>query len=116
MDFDTARRFLLAQTVSPVPGQTPFIECLRQGVAPVPGQVTSLLLALKTVSQTLKDEPTIAKSLGLALFILSYESRQLYLQGQRNRVDWPPLLDEDLTRIAEAVRTIWANGANENYR
>lgn len=106
MDFDTARRFLLAQTIAPVPGQTPFIDCLRKGTAPVPGQVTSLLLALKVVSQTLKDEPSIEKSLGFALFILSYESRQLYVAGLRQNVEWPPLLDADLTRIADAVRSI----------
>ena len=109
MDFDTARRFLLAQTLTPVSGQTSFIDCLRQGTAPVPGQVTSILLALKTLAQFLKDEPAIEKPLGLALFILSYESRQLYLQGQRNNVDWPPLLDEDLTRIAQAVHSVWVN-------
>lgn len=109
MDFDTARRFLLAQTIAPVPGQTPFIDCLRQGAAPVPGQVTSILLALKTLAQSLKDEPKIEKSLGFALFVLSYESRQLYVQGQKNNVDWPPLLDEDLTRIAQAVRNIWTD-------
>lgn len=109
MDFDTAYRFLLSQTLAPVPGQTPFIDCLRQGVAPVPGQVTSLLLALKALAQGLKDEPHIDKNLGLALFILAYESRRLYVEGQKSRVDWPPLLDEDLTRIAAAVRQIWAN-------
>ena len=109
MDFDTARRFLLAQTVASVPGQTTFIECLRQGRAPIPGQATSILLALKTVSQNLKGEPTIERSLGLALFVLAYESRQLYLQGQANQVEWPPLLSEDLTRIAAAVRQIWAD-------
>ena len=66
MDFDTARRFVLAQTLSPVPGQTSFITCLRQGEAPVPGQVTSLLLALKTLSQALKNEPMIERSLGIS--------------------------------------------------
>lgn len=109
MDFDTARRFLLAQTISPVPGQTPFIECLRTGVPPVPGQVTSLLLALKVVTQALKGEPSIEKSLGCALFLLSYESRQLYTAGTDQQVEWPPLLDADLTRIAEAVRSIWSD-------
>jgi hypothetical protein len=109
MDFDTARRFLLAQTIAPVPGQTPFIECLRQGIPPVPGQVTSILLALKTLSQALRDEPTVERSLGLALYVLTYESRQLYMQGQAAQVEWPPLLDEDLQRIAAAVQTIWAN-------
>lgn len=109
MDFETARRFLLAQTIAPVSGQTPFIECLRKGTAPVPGQVTSILLALKTLSQSLKDEPKIEKSLGHALYILTYESRQLYIKGQQANVDWPPLLDEDLTRIADAVHRIWAD-------
>ncbi|MEM6432894.1 MAG: Dethiobiotin synthetase [Cyanobacteria bacterium P01_D01_bin.115] len=112
MDFDTARRFLLAQTIAPVPGQTPFLNCLQMGVAPVPGQVTSILLALKTVAQALQGEPSIERSLGFALFLLAYESRQLYLQGQTKNVDWPPLLDEDLTRIAEAVRQIWASAAS----
>lgn len=110
MDFDTARRSLLAQTIDPAPGQTSFIDCLRQGRAPIPGQVTSILLALKTLSQALKDEPTVERSLGYALFLLTYESRQLYLKGKANQVEWPPLLDEDLTRIAEAVRQIWTNG------
>lgn len=109
MDFETARRFLLGQTIAPVPGQTPFIECLRTGMAPVPGQVTSILLALKTLTQGLQGEPAIERSLGYAFFILTYESRQLYRQGQQSGIEWPPLLDEDLTRIAEAVRNIWAS-------
>lgn len=109
MDFDTARQFVLTQTLTPTAGQTAFIDCLRQGKAPVPGQVTSILLALKTLAQALKNEPTVERSLGHALFILSYESRQLYIQGQAQQVDWPPLLDEDLTRIAVAVRQIWAD-------
>jgi len=109
MDFDTARRFLLAQTIAPVPGQTTFIDCLRQGAAPVPGQVTSLLLALKTVGQTLKSEPTLERSLVYAFFVLTYESRQLYQRGVTAGVEWPPLLDADLGRIAEAVRHILAD-------
>jgi len=111
MDFDTARRFVLSQTLTPVPGQTAFIDCLRRGEAPVPGQVTSLLLALKTLSQGLKNEPMIERSLGHALFVLTYESRLLYWQGQAQNADWPPLLDEDLSRIAAAVEQIWADTA-----
>lgn len=109
MDFETARRFLVAQTIEPISGQTPFIDCLRRGQAPVPGQVTSILLALKTLAQSLQGEPNIEKSLGYVLFVLTYESRQLYEQGLKNNVDWPPLLDDDLTRIATAVRAIWAD-------
>lgn len=109
MDFDTARRFVLAQTLSPASGQTSFIDCLRQGEAPIPGQVTSILLALKTLSQALKNEPTIERSLGHALFLLTYESRLLYRRGQTQNVDWPPLLDADLNQIAAAVRQFWAD-------
>ena len=109
MDFETARRFLVAQTIAPVPGQTSFIDCLRQGIAPVPGQVTSILLALKTLATALRNEPTIERTLGYTFFVLTYESRLLYIQGKNADVDWPPLLDEDLTRIAEAVHSIWAD-------
>ncbi|MEM0982014.1 MAG: Dethiobiotin synthetase [Cyanobacteria bacterium P01_H01_bin.58] len=114
MDFATARRFLIAQAVQPVPGQVSFIQCLRQGAPPVPGQVTSILLALKTVTQTLAHEPTLERSLAHAFFVLTYESRQLYLQGQQSGVDWPPLLSEDLTRIAEAVQTILAQPLSDH--
>ena len=111
MDFETARRFLLAQTITPVPGQVPFINCLRQGIPPVPGQVTSILLALKTLTSGLQGEPAIERSLGHAFFILTYESRQLYAQGEKSGVEWPPLLDEDLTRIADSVKLIWAHNS-----
>lgn len=108
MDFETARHILISQTVSP--GQDPeaFIHCLRQGVPPVPGQITSILLALKTAAQGLGADAKIERSLGHAFFVLTYESRQLYSQGEQSGVDWPPLLNEDLSRIAEAVRQIWA--------
>lgn len=111
MDFQTARQFVLAQTVNPSPDQTPFILCLRQGQPPVPGQVTSLLLALKTLAAGLRDEPTLERSLAHAFFILSYESHQLYRQGQTRGVEWPPLLEEDLKRIADGVEAILANQA-----
>lgn len=111
MDFETARRFLLAQTITPVPGQVPFIDCLRQGIPPVPGQVTSILLALKTLAPGLQGEPAIERSLGYAFFVLTYESRQLYRHGEKSGVEWPPLLDEDLARIADAVRAIWTYDA-----
>lgn len=110
MDFETAYRFMLAQTIAPVPGQASFINCLRQGVPPVPGQVTSILLALKILASGLHDEPAIDRALGYAFFVLTYESRQLYTKGEQSGVDWPPLLDQDLARIAEAVQIIWAKG------
>ncbi|MBF2036588.1 MAG: Dethiobiotin synthetase [Leptolyngbyaceae cyanobacterium T60_A2020_046] len=114
MDFHTARQFVLAQTVHLTPGQTPFITQLRQGQPPIPGQVTSLLLALKVLGDALRQEPTLDRSLAYAFFVLSYESRQCYAQGQARGVDWPPLLDEDLTRIAAAIATILADTPASN--
>lgn len=106
MDFQTARQFILTQTVTLIPEQQSFIERLRQGQPPIPGQVTSLLLALKVVTEGLRREPTLERPLAHALFVLSYESRHCYLKSQRTGTEWPPLLDEDLDRIAQAVEAI----------
>ncbi|MFQ4135121.1 Dethiobiotin synthetase [Nodosilinea sp. PGN35] len=107
MDFETAHEFVVRQTLG-TSADLPdtFIACLRQGKPPVPGQVTSLLLALKVLFEGLKNEPTLDRTLTKALFILSYESRQLYAQGQRSGIVWPPMLDEDLGRIGKAAQSI----------
>lgn len=107
MDFETARQFVLRQTLDTndeVPDR--FMLRLRQGHPPVPGQVTSLLLALKVLFEGLKDEPSLERSLVQALFALAYESRQLYQAGEQAGVTWPPMLDDDLVRIAKAVQSI----------
>jgi hypothetical protein len=105
MDFQTAHQFILTQTVTPIADQDPFIQRLRQGKPPIPGQVTSLLLALKVITEGLRQEPHLERALAHALFVLSYESRQCYLKGQ-DSAEWPPMLDEDLERIAQAVEAI----------
>lgn len=107
MDFETARQFLLRQTIAPLEDQEDtFITRLRQGQPPIPGQVTSLLLALKVLYEGLHNEPALQKEMVRSLFVLSYESRQLFESGQRSGVIWPPLLDDDLKRIAAAVKSI----------
>ncbi len=106
MDFQTARQFILTQTVTQTPSQETFIERLRQGNPPIPGQVTSLLLALKVALEGLRREPTLERAFAHALFVLSYEGRRCYLDGQGKGTEWPPLLDEDLDRIAQAVEAI----------
>lgn len=110
MDFDTAYQFLLRQTLTTgedVPDA--FIACLRQGKPPIPGQVTSLLLALKVIYTSLRDVPALDRPLVQALFTLTYEGRQCYGQGLRQGTDWPPLLDDDLTRLAQAAQAIIAD-------
>jgi hypothetical protein len=107
MDFDTARQFVLRQTLGPSDDRPDtFIACLRQGNPPIPGQVTSLLLALKVLFGGLKQEPSLDRPLVQALFILTYESRQLFNAGQKRGVTWPPMLDDDLIRIAKGAQSI----------
>ena len=107
MDFETARQLVLKQaldTGDDMPDR--FMLRLQQGHPPVPGQVTSLLLALKALFEGLKDEPSLDRTLVQALFALAYESRQLYRAGERAGVTWPPMLSDDLGRIAKAVQSI----------
>jgi len=109
MDFETARQFVLKQTLDfndDVPDR--FMQRLRQGHPPVPGQVTSLLLALKVLYEGLKDEPSLDRPLVQAFFALACESRQLYQAGQQAGVTWPPMLSDDLGRINKAVQSIIA--------
>ncbi|MBD0336522.1 MAG: Dethiobiotin synthetase [Cyanobacteria bacterium Co-bin13] len=107
MDFETARQFLFRQTIQPQEDrEDSFYSRLRQGQPPIPGQATSLLLALKVLYEGLHNEPALDKDMVQALFILSYESRQLFEAGQKRGVIWPPLLDDDLKRIAAAARSI----------
>lgn len=109
MDFSTARAFILNQTLPPQDKLDTFSLRLQQGQPPIPGQVTSILLALKVLFEGLQTADKLERELGHALFVLSYESRALYDAGLKAGVEWPPMLDEDLNRIALAVKSIFAN-------
>ncbi|MEL6137050.1 MAG: Dethiobiotin synthetase [Cyanobacteria bacterium J06626_23] len=106
MDYQTACE-LLTKHASPTGADT-FLVRLQTRQPPVPGQVTSILLALKVVADSLKQEAVLDRALVTSLFDLSYGSRQYYERGRESGVDWPPLLDEDLDRIAIATRQIFA--------
>lgn len=80
---------------------------LKQGQPPIPGQITSILLALKVVFESLRESSEFERELACSLHLLASDSRQEFENGQQLGVDWPPLLDEDLTRIALAVRSIF---------
>lgn len=110
MDYKTARNFLIQKGTALETQQNPddFLLRLKQGKPPVPGQVTSILLALKMVFDALKEEPYLDKELVYAIHLLCFESRQQYEAGVRAGVEWPYLLNEDLDRIAIAVRSIFA--------
>jgi hypothetical protein len=111
MDFETARQVLANQTLPARETDDTFLGRLRQGQPPVPGQVTSLLLALTVVHHSLHSAPSIDRELAHALFLVAYESRNLFESGYAAGVQWPPLLDEDLERIAIAAYKIFADEA-----
>ncbi len=108
MDFKAACHVLANQTLPEHETDSTFLGRLRMGQPPVPGQVTSILLALKVVHDTVRASPMLDRKLAHALFLVAYESRNLFESGRAARVPWPPLLDEDLERIAIAAYQIFA--------
>ena len=108
MDYATAHQFLLAQGTEFEQIPDSFLSRLRQGQPPIPGQVTSMLLALKVTFEALKSTRQLDREFVYALYMLAHDSRYQYDQGLRRGVVWPPL-DEDLDRIAKAVRSIFAD-------
>ncbi|HEY9750682.1 MAG TPA: Dethiobiotin synthetase [Allocoleopsis sp.] len=109
MDYETARSFLINQTRLTPANPDAFLSRLKQGQPPVPGQVTSILLALKVVFEALRAAPSLDRELIYTLHILALESRHQYESQRKAGVVWPPLLDEDITRIATAVKNIFAD-------
>jgi hypothetical protein len=107
MDYATARQFLITQGTPDGTDQTAFLVRLRQGQPPIPGQVTSILLALKIVFEAVRTTDRLEKDLVCSLYLLAIQGRHHFEQGQRSGVGWPPLLHEDLTRIAIAVKSIF---------
>lgn len=109
MDYPTAYNFLMDQGTALSSQRNPddFLRRLQQGKPPIPGQVTAILLALKAVFEGVKDSKNLDRNLVWALYLLTVESQQLFETGWNSGVDWPPLLKEDLHRIALAVQSIY---------
>lgn len=107
MDYQTAHNFLITQGVDAERQPDTLLHCLHQGKPPIPGQVTTMLLALKVVFEALREATQLDRELAYSLLLLSTQSRQQFERGIQAGVEWPPLLDEDLERIAAAVRSIF---------
>ena len=107
MDYQTARSLLVKQGMATEQNPDALLTRLKQGQPPIPGQITSLLLALKVVFEALRERTEFERELACSLHLLATESRQAFESGQQAGVDWPPLLDEDLARIAAAVKSIF---------
>jgi len=107
MDYAEAYKLILQQihTAEGV-GQNNLVDRLRHQKPPIPGQITTLLLALKVLYEGLRGVTTLERSLVSALYTLVQDSQYWYDQGQKAGVDWPPLLEVDLRRIAKSVQNI----------
>jgi len=108
MNYETAHKFLLNQTIAKENNSDALLNRMREGKPPIPGQITSILLALKVVFEALKDCKTLERELTYALYLLSIKTQQLFAAGLKAGVDWPPLLKEDLLRISNATASIFS--------
>lgn len=110
MNYETAYHFLLAQGTALLEpeNQDDFLQRLQQGKPPIPGQATSILLALRIVFEGLHGDANLDRKLVSALHLLAVDSQRLFESGRQRGVDWPPLLKEDLQRIAIAVQSVFA--------
>ena len=106
MDYDTARTFILNQGLANDRDPDSFLNRLWAQQPPIAGQITSLLLALKMVYRSLDGTPSLSRELAAALHRLAFQGRAAYDAGRRAGVEWPLLLDQDLTRIAQAVESV----------
>jgi hypothetical protein len=108
MNYETARKFLIDQTITTEDNPDALVMRMQQGKPPVPGQITSVLLALKVVFAALEGASTLDRELTYALYQLVIKTQQLFASGRKTGVDWPPLLREDLLRIAIAAESIFS--------
>lgn len=110
MDYTEAYTLLLQQTHSPQESsQNNLADRLRHQKPPIPGQITTLLLALKVLYEGLRGVTTLERSLVSALYRLVQDSQYWYDQGVKAGVEWPPLLEVDLRRIAKSVEHIFSD-------
>ncbi|MER3494872.1 MAG: Dethiobiotin synthetase [Mastigocladus sp. ERB_26_2] len=108
MNYETACKFLIDQTITSEENPDALLSRLQQGKPPVPGQITSTLLALKVVFEGLREATTIERELAYALYQLTIKTQMLFAAGRKAGVEWPPLLKEDLLRIAIATESIFS--------
>jgi hypothetical protein len=109
MDYKTAQNLIIHQVDLSDPNGNGFLCRLKQGKPPIPGNVTNILLALKILFDGLQGRTELERELVYCLHLLSFDSRQYFEDGRRKGVNWPPLLHEDLNRIARGARNIFAD-------
>ena len=108
MDYKTARKFLISQVDTTDNNNKTFLSHLKRGKPPIPGQVTSILLALKIIFDGLHGTSHLDRELVYSLHLLAFDSHISFEIGNQNDVNWPPLLQEDINRISQGVKSIFA--------
>ncbi|MBE9039217.1 Dethiobiotin synthetase [Oscillatoriales cyanobacterium LEGE 11467] len=110
MDSKTAYNFLIDQGTALVTQRNPdsFLMLLDRGKSPLPGQMTSILLALRTLYESVKNTDQLDRRIVRALHLLTFESHKLLETGRKNGVLWSPLLVADVNRLERAVDSIFA--------
>ena len=68
MNYETAYQFILNQTIVSENNSDALLTRMQQGKPPIPGQITSILLALKVVFETLKNATTLEREFTYALY------------------------------------------------
>ncbi|MGF1493953.1 MAG: Dethiobiotin synthetase [Microcoleaceae cyanobacterium] len=110
MDYKTAYQLVLDQGKALETQKDPdaLLSRLQKGQSPIPGQLTNILLALKILFDCLKTESKFDREFSAALHQLAMESYRQFVTGRERGVAWPPLLQEDLNRVAAAVQSIFS--------
>jgi hypothetical protein len=108
MNYETARKLLIDQTIITSENSETLFMRMQQGKPPIPGQITSILLACRVVFEAIKDNNSIDRELVYALYQLSIKTQQIFAAGRKIGIEWPPLLKEDLLRIAQGVESIFS--------
>jgi hypothetical protein len=75
----------------------------------LPGQATTMLLALRIIFDQLQGQELLDRHLAHALHNLAVRGPQLFSKWRSMGRVCPPLLEDDLQRIALGVDSIFSN-------
>ncbi len=113
MNYESARIYLINQglggSVNSTESKDTFLQRLQQGKPPLPGQATTILSALRIVFDNLKGQEQLDRNLVHALYSLAVHSPQLLSRWRSMGKVAPPLLEDDLQRIAVGVESIFSD-------
>lgn len=112
MNYESARAYLVSQSLGIVgdgkDAESTFMQRLKQGIPPLPGQATTILLALRVVFDHVQGQEFLDRQLVHALHVLATQGPWVVSQWRSMGRMCPPLLEDDLQRIAMNVDNIFS--------